>query len=153
MKPIVSLKQGLKLNKDSTGSLLKQIQDQLSTHTESPYLDSLVLLGHISGKSKSELIGHPSPQLTTEQSQDLIKSIEQLQEGTPLPYVVGEWEFFKHKFDVTPDVLIPRPETEGLVELALSWLISHPRQHICLELGTGSGCIATGGRPEKCRQT
>ncbi len=142
MKPIVSLKQGLTPNKDTSGSLLKHIQAQLSTHTESPYLDSLVILGHISGKSKSELMAHPSPELTAKQTQDLIKKMEQLQEGIPLPYVLGEWEFFNLQFFVTPDVLIPRPETEGLVELALTWLESHPDQHICLEIGTGSGCIA-----------
>jgi release factor glutamine methyltransferase len=142
MKPIVSLKQGLKPNKDSSGSLLKQIQDQLSTHSESPYLDSLVILGHISGNSKSELIAHPSPELTIKQTQDLTKIIEQLQKGIPLPYLLGEWEFYQLKFNITPDVLIPRPETEGLVDLALNWLESHPEQHICLEIGTGSGCIA-----------
>lgn len=142
MKPIVSLKQGLTPNKDTPGSLLKHIQDQLSTHTESPYLDSLVILGHISGKSKSELIAHPSPELTAQQTQDLIHKIEHLQKGIPLPYVLGEWEFFNLQFFVTPDVLIPRPETEGLVELALTWLESHPDQHVCLEIGTGSGCIA-----------
>ncbi len=142
MKPIVSLKQDLTPNKDTPGSLLKHIQDQLSTHTESPYLDSLVILGHISGKSKSELMAHPSPELTAKQTQELTKKIEQLQKGIPLPYVLGEWEFFNLQFFVTPDVLIPRPETEGLVELALTWLESHPDQLICLELGTGSGCIA-----------
>ena len=142
MKPNVSLKQDLKPNKDSSGSLLKQIQDQLSTHSESPYLDSLVILGHISGNSKSELIAHPSPELTIKQTQDLTKIIEQLQKGIPLPYLLGEWEFYQLKFNITTDVLIPRPETEGLVDLALNWLESHPEQHICLEIGTGSGCIA-----------
>jgi release factor glutamine methyltransferase len=121
--------------------MLKKIQDQLKSHSESPYLDSLVLLSHITGKSKSELIAHPSPDLTTSQIQTLNKAIEQLQGGIPLPYVLGEWEFFKLRFKVTPDVLIPRPETEGLVELALNWLQAHPQKRSCLEIGTGSGCI------------
>lgn len=121
--------------------MLKKIQDQLKSHSESPYLDSLVLLSHISGKSKSELIAHPSLDLTTSQMQTLNKAVEQLQGGIPLPYVLGEWEFFKLRFKVTPDVLIPRPETEGLVELALNWLQAHPQKRSCLEIGTGSGCI------------
>ena len=122
--------------------MLKKIQDQLKSHSESPYLDSLVLLGHISGKSKSDLIAHPSPDLSAYQNQSLSKAIKQLQDGTPLPYIIGEWEFFRLTYKVTPAVLIPRPETEGLVELALEWLRANPRKRSCLEIGTGSGCIA-----------
>ena len=122
--------------------MLKQIQEQLKSCSESPYLDSLVLLGHLSGKSKSALIAHPSPKLSASQKQSLISAIEQLQKGVPLPYVIGEWEFFSLCFNVTPDVLIPRPETEGLVELALAWLRANPGKRSCLEIGTGSGCIA-----------
>ena len=122
--------------------MLKKLQDQLKSYSESPYLDSLVLLGHISGKSKSELIAHPSPELSVAQNQSLSTAIKQLQDGIPLPYVLGEWEFFRLRFKVTPDVLIPRPETEGLVELALEWLQANPGKRSCLEIGTGSGCIA-----------
>ena len=122
--------------------MLKQIQEQLKSCSESPYLDSLVLLGHLSGKSKSALIAHPSPELSTAQKQSITSAIEQLQNGVPLPYVIGEWEFFSLCFNVTPDVLIPRPETEGLVELALEWLRANPGKRSCLEIGTGSGCIA-----------
>jgi len=122
--------------------MLKKIQDQLKSHSESPYLDSLVLLSHISGKSKSELIAHPSPDLSASQNHSLSKAIKQLQDGTPLPYIIGEWEFFRLPYKVTPAVLIPRPETEGLVELALEWLRANPGKRSCLEIGTGSGCIA-----------
>jgi len=122
--------------------MLKNIQDQLKSYSESPYLDSLVLLSHISGKTKSELIAHPSPDLTASQVQRLNTALEQLKGNIPLPYVLGEWEFFQLQFKITPDVLIPRPETEGLVELALNWLRDHPGKRSCLEIGTGSGCIA-----------
>lgn len=122
--------------------MLKKIQDQLKSHSDSPYLDSLVLLGYISGKSKTELIAHPTPDLNPAQTLSLKEAIEQLQTGVPLPYVLGEWEFSKLRFKVTPDVLIPRPETEGLVELAQDWLRAHPGKRSCLEIGTGSGCIA-----------
>ncbi len=142
MKPNVLPKQDLKKNKESSKTMLKKIQDQLKSHSESPCLDSLVLLGHISGKSKSELIAHPSPELSASQNQSLATAIKQLQDGIPLPYVLGEWEFFRLRFKVTPDILIPRPETEGLVELALDWLRANPGKRSCLEIGTGSGCIA-----------
>lgn len=142
MKQNASPKQDLKITKDSAKTMLKKIQNQLNSHSESPYLDSLVLLGHISGKSKSELIAHPTPELTASQDQSLSKAIKQLQDGIPLPYVLGEWEFFRLRFKVTPDVLIPRPESEGLVELALDWLRTNPEKRSCLEIGTGSGCIA-----------
>lgn len=122
--------------------MLKKIQNQLKSHSESPYLDSLVLLAHITGKSKSELIAHPSLELTAIQNQHLSSAIKQLQDGIPLPYVLGEWEFFRHRFLITPEVLIPRPETEGLIELALEWLHANPGKRSCLEIGTGCGCIA-----------
>lgn len=144
MKPNGWLPLDLKTKKikESSTTMLKHIQDQLKSTSESPYLDSLVLLSHISGRSKSELIAHPSPELSAAQNQHLTRAIQQLQEGIPLPYVIGEWEFFGLRFKVTPDVLIPRPETEGLVELALDWLRLNPGRRSCLEIGTGSGCIA-----------
>lgn len=123
-------------------TLLRQIHNQLSSPSESPYLDALVLLGHVTGKSKSEILTHPSPSLTQEQEKILSEGIRKLNDGIPLPYVIGSWEFYQLSFVVTPDVLIPRPETEGLVELALGWFQSHPGRRKCLELGTGSGCIA-----------
>ncbi len=77
MKPNDLPKQDLKKNKESSKTMLKKIQDQLKSHSESPYLDSLVLLGHISGKSKSELIAHPSPELSVSQNQSLSTAIKQ----------------------------------------------------------------------------
>jgi len=141
----------LKTKNDPPLILLKQIQAQLSPTSTSPYLDALVLLGHISGRSKSELITHPQLELTSQQTHRLSNAVQQLQDGIPLPYVLGEWEFFKRCFQLTPDVLIPRPETEGLVGLALEWLEKNPERRTCLEIGTGSGCIAVtlaGSIPE-----
>ena len=61
--------------------------------------------------------------------------------GRPLPYVLGHWEFFGRRYKVTPDVLIPRPETESLVELALAHAknLNNPK---IVDIGTGSGAIA-----------
>ena len=142
MKPNASQQQDLRKTKIRTKSLQKHVQEELTATSESPYLDSLVLLSHITGLSKSQLLANPDPNLSSRQENQLQQSLGQLKEGTPLPYLVGEWEFFQHKFKINPNVLIPRPETEGLVELALDWLREHPQRRTCLEIGTGCGCIA-----------
>lgn len=72
----------------------------------------------------------------------MAEAMVQLSAGVPLPYVIGEWEFFGLPFKVNPEVLIPRPETELLVETALKWLNAHPERRRAAEVGTGSGCIA-----------
>lgn len=109
---------------------------------ETPALDAQVLLAHVLGKDRAWLLAHPEASLTPKQESALETAIAQIQAGTPLPYVLGTWEFFGLDFEVTPDVLIPRPETELLVETALAWLRIHP-QHVYrfLDVGTGSGCI------------
>ncbi len=62
--------------------------------------------------------------------------------GEPLAYLIGHWSFFGLDFIVNPSVLIPRPETELLVENALTWLHANPSQRSMAEIGTGSGCIS-----------
>jgi release factor glutamine methyltransferase len=59
-----------------------------------------------------------------------------------LPYVLGYWEFYGRRFKVNPSVLIPRPETEGLIELALAFIDNQNHPSNVLDVGTGSGCIA-----------
>jgi release factor glutamine methyltransferase len=139
MKPNASLKQDLTKTK---GSLQKRLQAELQPYTDTPYLDSVVLLSHITQTSKSDLLANPDPPLTSQQQDHLDQALTRLRDGAPLPYVLGQWEFFQNTFLITEDVLIPRPETEGLVDLALAWLIIHPERRTCLEIGTGSGCIA-----------
>lgn len=63
-------------------------------------------------------------------------------QGEPLAYIRVRAEFYGLEFIVTPSVLIPRPETELLVEAALAWLKAHPRQRRAADVGAGSGCIA-----------
>jgi release factor glutamine methyltransferase len=139
MKPNASLKQDLTKHK---ASWQKRLQDEITPHSETPYLDSVVLLTHITGSSKSQILANPDPDLDPHQEKQLQDAITRIKGGTPLPYVIGEWEFFQESFHITEDVLIPRPETEGLVDLALTWLKTHAQRRIGLEIGTGSGCIA-----------
>ena len=134
--------QDLKTKGKHPDSTLLQIQTLISPYSESPYLDALVLLSHITKQPKSRILAYPSPDLTPEQDLELDHALIQVKDGIPLPYILGTWEFFQLDFYLTPDVLIPRPETEGLVQRALSWLRDHPGKRSCLDLGTGSGCIA-----------
>ena len=115
---------------------------------ETPILDAQVLLAHIIGRNRAWVLAHPETVLNPVQAVAFAAGVGRLREGTPLPYVLGHWEFFGLDFEVTPDVLIPRPETELLVETALEWIRNHPPRwrpaglaHTILDVGTGSGCI------------
>lgn len=80
--------------------------------------------------------------LTPDQRIKLKGYLSRLRDGEPLPYLLGHWEFFGLDFVVNADTLIPRPETEMLVETALGWLQAHPSRRHVADIGTGSGCIA-----------
>lgn len=122
--------------------LRSQIAERLSGVSDTADLDARVLLAHILNKPRAWLEAHPEAQITQSQITRIEKSISRLLIGEPLPYVVGSWEFFGLEFKVTTDVLIPRPETELLVERALKWLRASPERRNVADVGTGSGCIA-----------
>lgn len=105
-------------------------------------LDAQVMLGHALGKPRAWVIAHPETLITPQQQRELTGLLARLAAGEPLPYLTGHWEFFGLDFLVTPAVLIPRPETELLVEEALHWLQAHPQAAQAADVGTGSGCIA-----------
>ncbi|MGZ9220994.1 MAG: peptide chain release factor N(5)-glutamine methyltransferase [Anaerolineales bacterium] len=123
-------------------SLLSDITIHLAQTSDTPALDASVLLAHILNKPRTWVMAHPDLTLTTQQQIQLDDSLARLECGEPFPYVVGHWEFFGMDFDVTPDVLIPRPETELLVEKALAWLQESPVRRTVADVGTGSGIIA-----------
>ena len=122
--------------------LLSDITTRLVSISDTPALDASVLIAHVLNKSRTWVLAHPGPFLTPEQQDQLNTSLERLESGEPLPYLLGHWDFFGLEFDVTPDVLIPRPETELLVEKAIAWLNRHPAQRSIVDMGTGSGIIA-----------
>jgi len=120
---------------------LNYLSLQLSPLSDSYVLDAQGLLAHVLGKPRAWVLAHPEATLSPEQEKALAKALIRLEGGEALPYVLGRWEFYGLDFVVTPAVLIPRPETELLVEQALDWLRYHPA-HWALDVGTGSGCIA-----------
>ena len=100
-------------------------------------VDVRVLLRAALGVGDVYLIAHDRDELTIAQAEKFRALAARRAAGEPVAYIVGEREFYGHTFAVTPAVLIPRPETELLVELALA---RNPQR--VLDLGTGSGCIA-----------
>jgi release factor glutamine methyltransferase len=105
-------------------------------------LDSQILLAHIIGHPRTWLLSHRDAPLTPPQLDSAAEAFAQLQAGTPLPYILGHWEFFGLDLNVTKDVLIPRPETELLVEKAISWIKASSQRTSIADIGTGSGAIA-----------
>ena len=97
------------------------------------------LLSFVIGKDRTFLIAHADDELNDAHVDQFREVIERRAAGEPLQYITGTQDFFGREFRVTRDVLIPRPETELLVEAALE--INKPRSVIC-DVGTGSGCIA-----------
>lgn len=122
--------------------LQRYVCQQLSLVSETPILDAQVLLGRVFEKSRAWVLAHPEAILSPVQEASLQAYLDQLRSGIPLPYVLGEWEFYDLTFSLTSQVLIPRPETELLVDQALKWLASARPNRLACDVGTGSGCIA-----------
>jgi release factor glutamine methyltransferase len=99
------------------------------------------LLQHLLGRDRTFVIAHPEQQLTAAQLQSFLELLRRRATGEPLQYITAHQSFFGLDFEVAPGVLIPRPETELLVEQALETLQGSPSPRIC-DVGTGSGCIA-----------
>lgn len=106
-----------------------------------PHLEAELLLMELRHCDRTTLFAHPEWELGPTQGRRYAEAVRRRAEGTPLPYITGHIEFFGLGFAVTPAVLIPRPETELLVEQAMDWLQKHPSRWIA-DIGTGSGCIA-----------
>jgi release factor glutamine methyltransferase len=102
-------------------------------------IDARILLGHVLGLSRVQLITRSEYALNDEEARRVAQLFRRRADGEPIAYIIGEREFYGLSFRITPDVLIPRPETELLIELALERLPDHAR---VLDMGTGSGAIA-----------
>jgi release factor glutamine methyltransferase len=107
-----------------------------------PWLDAEILVAHVIKSSRERLHSHPERLLTVAQRARLRRLATRRAARVPVPYLVGEHEFYGHMFRVTPAVLVPRPSSELLVELAIDWLKAHPSAQSVIDLGTGSGAVA-----------
>lgn len=116
-----------------------RLSRQLDLSPREARIEAGTLAGHGLGVNRAWLIAHDRDELTPEQAAQLNALIERRGKGEPVAYIVGEREFYGREFRVGPATLIPRPETEHLVEAALK---RAPQNARVLDIGTGSGCIA-----------
>jgi len=121
----------------------------VSSHT----LAAELLLLHATGRTRTSLYSHPEDPLSEIESQNYFSLIERRAAGVPTQHLTGKQEFWGLEFEVTPDVLIPRPETEHVIEVALDRLALRDLRAkqiqnmsgeglLIADIGTGSGCIA-----------
>ncbi|MDO8586886.1 MAG: peptide chain release factor N(5)-glutamine methyltransferase [Armatimonadota bacterium] len=108
---------------------------------DTPRLDAELLMCHVTGLTRTQLITHGNVELSDAQARHFRELVGKRRERHPLPYLIGKWEFWGMEFEVNPSVLIPRPETEILVESCVEWLRGRPFP-IVTDIGTGSGAIA-----------
>lgn len=106
-----------------------------------PRRDAASLLSHALSRDKTFLVTHSGESLAPEQLRSYLSAVGRRAAGEPLQYIRGTQEFYGLDFEVNENVLIPRPETELLVETALGLLKETPAPLVC-DVGTGSGCVA-----------
>ncbi len=119
-------------------------QEQLKD-SDSPYLDARLLIEYVTGASHTQMIAHPERELHQLETDTYLDLLQRAARYEPIPYLVGSAPFYGYEFIVTPAVLIPRPETELLVDSVVEYLretVSETDNLSIVDVGTGSGCIA-----------
>lgn len=128
-----------------TEECISLIATALQGCSDAPYLDADRIVLHILGKREpSFLRAHGDEKLSEQQVADMRRMADERATGKPLAYILGEADFYGRTFRVTPDVLIPRPDTETLIETALGYIqknFADKKEITIADIGTGSGCI------------
>ncbi|MDR9390308.1 MAG: peptide chain release factor N(5)-glutamine methyltransferase [Wenzhouxiangella sp.] len=122
------------MNTTALKTILATAKDRLNDP-----LEAEVLVAHALGADRSYLYAHSTDPIDSETVTTIHHLIKQRQLGTPVAYLLGHREFYGRLFKVTPDVLIPRPETEAIIDQANALNLSD--QAKVVDVGTGSGCI------------
>lgn len=121
--------------------VLLDAKQRLSSISTSASLDTQLLLAEVVGASRSHVIAHPEKELTIEQARQFESLIKRRAQGEPIAYILGRKAFYDREFFVNSSVLIPRPETEHLLEIALDF--ARQRNNVvAVDIGTGSGVLA-----------
>jgi release factor glutamine methyltransferase len=121
--------------------LVEQGARTLTAHSDSPRLDAELLLAQVLKMPRARLIARHEAAVSEDAEQTYGRLLQRRASGEPVAYLLGKREFWSLDLKVTPAVLVPRPETEILVERALALMDTHSPGHV-LDLGTGSGAIA-----------
>ena len=125
----------------NAGAALEAARARLAATSKNPRRDAGLLLAHVLGCDQTALLTHPERLLSTAEWQQFDRLVERRLISEPMQYLTGEQEFFGLSFEVSPAVLIPRPETEHLVEAVLERFGREEEIRI-IDVGTGSGAIA-----------
>ena len=121
---------------------LKDIERRLTAAgIESARADARILMAHVLGVDRNRLVGLPDKALTKSQAQRLEASVARRAKHEPVAMVIGKKEFWSLPFRVTRDTLVPRPDSETLIEAVLQERPDRTRDYRILDLGTGSGCL------------
>ena len=143
----------LKTPMDVRGALRTGISQLREKQVASYTLAAELLLLHVLGRDRAWLYAHPEEAISSQELDKFLCLIDRRANGEPTQHLTGKQEFWSLEFDVTPDVLIPRPETEHVIEVALDRLAlrelraGRPQKtngegFLIADIGTGSGCLA-----------
>lgn len=134
--------------RSNLGELVGWGYRSLAAASSTPRLDAELLLSMAAGRPRSTILGSPEAIVPVAEGDHFRSLIRERRGGVPLAYLTGYKEFYSLKLGVTRDTLVPRPETELLVDLALSHLTRDSRAKV-LDLGTGCGAIALAVKRER----
>jgi release factor glutamine methyltransferase len=126
------------------GEALQKARHRIAPISESPGLDAQVLLAEVLGVDRAYVLAYPEIALDEAQADRFTALVERAAAGEPIPYLLGRRAFYDMDLTVPPTVLIPRPETELLLEQAIEWANGRRGVTRAVDVGTGSGALAVG---------
>ncbi len=133
----------MKISSNELGSAVAYFKKELASFYDKNEVDSMlyIFFEHYFGVTRTDFLLYQDRKLSESDLLLVIYGVKDLKKHKPLAYIIGEWEFFGLSFFVNEHVLIPRPETEELVQLIINDYDENPPKNI-LDIGSGSGCIA-----------